>query len=94
MYTVEQLLNISDYTMYNCQVRLLFIGMFYYQLGNIKPQLRSILKCIQVIACVTNVNLLKYGYEMVLNKFIEDANKLSEVIKVFICNVMVLSLCL
>ena len=57
----------------------MYIGMFYYQLGNIKPQLRSILKTIQVIACVTNENLLKYGYEMVLRKFIEDANMLSEV---------------
>lgn len=41
-------------------------GMFYYLLGNIAPNLRSTLKGMQLIACVTTENLEKYGFEMVL----------------------------
>lgn len=55
-------------------------GVFYYLIGNIEPKLRSSLRCIQLIACVTTVNLEKYGYDMVLKPFIEDANKLSKVL--------------
>lgn len=55
------------------------IGCFYYLLGNIEPRLRSVLRCIQLIACVTMPNLQKYGFEMVLKPFIEDANTLSKV---------------
>ncbi len=54
-------------------------GVFYYLLGNIEPKLRSTLKCIQLIACVTTENLEKYGFDMVLKPFIQDANILSEV---------------
>ena len=53
--------------------------MFYYFLGNIDPKLRSVLKCTQLIACVSVPNLEKYGFENVLKPFIEDANKLAEV---------------
>lgn len=53
--------------------------MFYYFLGNIEPKLRSTLKSIQLIACVTTENLEKYGFDMVLKPFIEDANLLSKV---------------
>lgn len=54
-------------------------GVFYYFLGNIEPKLRSALKCIQLIACITTQNLEKYGFEVILEPFIRDANKLSEV---------------
>ena len=53
--------------------------MFYYNIGNIEPKLRSTLKCIQLIACVTSPILVKYGLNRVLQPFIEDANKLAEV---------------
>lgn len=48
-------------------------------LGNIQPMLRSSLKCIQLIACITTPLLQKYGYHMVLKPFIRDVNQLSEV---------------
>ena len=57
----------------------LCIGLFYYFLGNIHPKLRSVHRCTQLIACVTTPILEKYGFEMVLKPFIQDANRLSEV---------------
>ena len=57
-------------------------GMFYYLLGNIAPNLRSTLKGIQLIACVTTENLEKYGFDMVMTPFIKDANVLSNVSKI------------
>lgn len=55
------------------------LGMFYFILGNIKPRLRSSLKCIFLFACVKTKHLEMYGFEMVLKPFIEDVNKLSKV---------------
>lgn len=54
-------------------------AVFYYMIGNIEPKLRSSLKSIQLVACVTTPLLQKYGYEMVLKPFIHDVNQLSEV---------------
>lgn len=48
-------------------------------LGNLHPKLRSTLRCIQLIAAVTYPNLTQYGFKNVLQPFIEDANKLSDV---------------
>ncbi len=48
-------------------------------LGNLHPKLRSTLRSIQMIAAVTSPNLQLYGYEKVLEPFIKDANKLTEV---------------
>ena len=55
--------------------------MFYYTLGNIRPELRSTDRAIQliIIACITSPNLEKYGFEAVLRPFIEDVNTLREV---------------
>ena len=57
----------------------MYIALFYYVLGNIQPKLRSSLRCIQLIACVTYPNLQKYGFHSVLERFIVDVNKLSKV---------------
>ncbi len=57
----------------------MFTDLFYYFLGNINPMLRSVLKCTQLIACVTTEYLEKYGFDMILKPFIQDANRLSEV---------------
>lgn len=66
--------------MHICHVHLYTMtGMFYYVLGNIRPELRSTLRAIQLIAYVTCRNLNKYGFEKILNPFIEDVNTLSEV---------------
>ena len=53
--------------------------MFYYTLGNIRPELRSTQRSIQLIACVTSNNLQKYGFEAVLKPFTEDVNTLATV---------------
>ncbi len=58
---------------------ILHVGLFYYLLGNIEPKLRSSLKCIQLIACVSTENLEKYGFDMILKPFIQEANTLSKV---------------
>ena len=68
-------------------------GMFYYLLGNIAPNLRSTLKGIQLIACVTTEKLEKYGFEMVLAPFIKDANALSNVSKCVVRLLRVHSAC-
>ena len=57
----------------------LFKGMFYYTLGNIRPELRSTQRSIQLILCVSCPILQKYGFERILQPFIEDVNTLSRV---------------
>ena len=57
---------------------MIYLGMFYYFIGNIDPKLRSALKC--TVDCLCSVPDLKmYGFDKVLQPFIEDANKLQEV---------------
>ena len=64
----------SIFTVTNC-----YTGLFYYIIGNIEPKLRSSLRNIQLIACVKAPLIQEYGFEKVLEPFIEDANKLSNV---------------
>ena len=59
----------------------LFLGMFYYMLGNLRPELRSSHQSIQLIACVTSQNLQKYGFAAVLAPFVRDVNMLASVRK-------------
>lgn len=54
-------------------------GLFYYTLGNLKPELRSTHRSIQLVACVTTPNLKKYSFQDVLQPFINDVNKLAKV---------------
>ncbi len=56
-----------------------FIGMFYYILGNIRPELRSTHRVFQLIACVESPVLSEYGFKNVLHPFIEDVNVLCNV---------------
>lgn len=58
--------------------------MFYYMLGNLRPELRSTHHSIQLIACVTSKNLEKYGFAAVLAPFIEDVNILARVCNTYI----------
>ena len=48
-------------------------------LGNIRPELQSSHRVIQLVACVTTPNVMKYGYDAVLSPFIKDVNKLANV---------------
>lgn len=57
-----------------------FIGMFYYTLGNLRPELRSTHRAVQLIACVTSPNIKKYGFDPILRPFIDDVNKLAKVL--------------
>ena len=53
--------------------------MFYYILGNIRPELRSTYKAIQLIACVSSKNIRNYGFNAILSPFIDEVNRLSTV---------------
>lgn len=55
------------------------VGLFYYTLGNLRPELRSTHRSIQLIACITSPNLKTYGFKAVLKPFIEDMNELNKV---------------
>ena len=55
------------------------IALFYFTLANIRPQLRSTLKTVQLIAAVANGNLKQYGFGPILKPFIDDVNKLAKV---------------
>ena len=70
------------------EMLLLCIGMFYYALGNLPPHLRSTQRSIQLIACVTSPNIKEYGFEKVLQPFIDDINRLSKVIPHVIHNIV------
>ena len=59
-------------------------GVFYYTLGNLRPELRSTHKAIQLIACVSCPILGKYGFESILKPFIKDVNILAKVITALI----------
>ena len=56
-----------------------FVGMFYYTVGNLRPELRSTQRAIQLIACVTSSHIADYGLQPILQPFIDDVNKLAEV---------------
>ena len=55
------------------------IGMFYYTIGNLRPELRSTQRAIQLIACATAPNIKRYGFETILKPFIDDIKSLAEV---------------
>ena len=73
-----QIMCIDIHTPYHAP-ELLLIGMFYYMLGNLRPELRSTQRSIQLIACVTSKNLEAYGFAAVLDPFIKDVNILANV---------------
>ena len=59
-----------------------FVGILYYQVGNLSPYLRSRLRSIQVVA-VTKVPLItKYGIDPILEPFVNDMKKLEQVCKI------------
>ena len=54
-------------------------GAVYFTLGNIKPEHRSQLYAIQVVALVMVPLLKKYGIDAILEHFMNDLNKLEKV---------------
>lgn len=57
----------------------LILGMFYFTLGNLRPELRSTQRSIQLISCVSSENIKRYGMHEILKPFISDVNSLCEV---------------
>ena len=55
------------------------LDVFYYTIGNFRPELRSTHCCIQLIAVVTHPLLKKYGFREILNPFVNDVKMLYEV---------------
>lgn len=62
-----------------CMASVLSVGLFYYTLANLRPELRSSHKAIQLIACVSCPVLSKYGFKPILEPFIKDVNILAKV---------------
>lgn len=56
-----------------------YLALYYYTLGNLRPELRSTHRSIQLIACVETPDLKKYGHDVILEPFIRDVKKLYEV---------------
>ena len=56
-----------------------FIGILYYQVGNLSPYLRSKLRSIQVVAVTKVPFITTYGIDPVLEPFINDMKKLEQV---------------
>ena len=54
------------------------IGVFYIH-WELRPELRSTQRSVQLIACVSSPVLVKHGFEAILKAFIEDVNILSRV---------------
>ena len=52
----------------------------YYTLGNIKPQNRSHLNAIQLLGLMTTKHMKTYGIQPLLNAFMDDLEKLEQVI--------------
>lgn len=48
-------------------------------LGNLRPELRSTQRSIQLICCVESKHLEKYGFLGVLESFVKDLNNLADV---------------
>lgn len=69
----------------------LISGDSYYALGNIRPELRSTQRAIQLTACVRSECITKYGFQPVLASFIEDVKTLAEVSTIPKCTALLLA---
>ena len=56
-----------------------YAGIFYYQLGNLSPYLRSQLKSIQLLAIAKAPVVVKYGSDTILEPFMQDLKMLEQV---------------
>ena len=55
----------------------MFVGLFYYTLGNVEPRLRLQLLAIHLIAVVRTNYIDAYGVDEILCPLVEDIKKLS-----------------
>ena len=54
----------------------MYIGIFYFTLGNLPPKHRSRLSAIHLVAIVKTTILSMYGMDNVLRPFVDDIMKL------------------
>ena len=55
------------------------IGAFYYILGNLRPQLRSIVSTIQLLALTKYTTVADFGIDRIIEPLVEDLRKLESV---------------
>ena len=65
-------------------LNIFFIGCFYFTLGNMRPQLRSSVKAIQLVALAKTNHISEYGICPVLHCITDDILLLE---KVYICGI-------
>ena len=80
-YTNEVILHLKYF---DDPSKYLYLGVFYYMIGNIRPELRATQRAIQLIACVKSDYIKEYGFQPVLKPFIDDVKILAEVIYFFL----------
>ncbi len=56
-----------------------YTALFYYSLGNISPQYRSMLWNIQLLAIIRSPTLQKYGPDRILEPIMKDIKVLEQV---------------
>ena len=57
-------------------IHSVYIGIFYFTLGNLPPKYRSRLSAIHLVAIVKTTILSMYGMDNVLRPFVDDIKKL------------------
>ena len=58
---------------------IIFSGAFYYTLGNIRPEKRSHVNAIQLLALTNSKHVEQYGVDSVLERFLLDLSELEKV---------------
>lgn len=62
-----------------CTYVILSLGMFYYNLGNIRPIFRSSLRAIQLACLAKSSDIKEYGCDSLLKPFLEQIEQLGKV---------------
>lgn len=55
------------------------LGAFYFVLGNLRPQYRSVINIIQLVALFRTSLISTYGMDRILQPFMRDLNRLESV---------------
>ena len=58
---------------------ILFVGAFYYVLGNLHPKFRQRLSVIQLLALVKSTYIKQYGMKSILHHLLKDFHELDKV---------------
>lgn len=68
-------------SVYTCSVTYTHAhaGAFYYILGNVRPQLRSKIKNIQLLLLAKYSTVVEFGIDKMLEPIVEDVKKLESV---------------